>query len=302
MASVLLMRANSSGAEQLTFDQVVLDSTPKRSGNARGRHGLAPRRRARALAATRIPPHRARVRSGSGGAAPAAPCHSSPSRWERAPSARVAERRAPRGLGRRLVVAIAVVTLACGCATASETAGPRPKAWASPVAAGQELPNLFRVSSSLYRSAQPSREGFEFLSTGPSLADGDAPIKTVVSLRASSEGDDPLVPETSGLRLVHIPVRTWRLEDEDVVAFLRVATSPDMQPVLVHCHHGSDRTGAMIAVYRVVVEGWTKAQATDEMVHGGYGFHPMWRNLIRYVEDLDVDAMKAKLAQAGPWQ
>jgi protein tyrosine/serine phosphatase len=193
-------------------------------------------------------------------------------------------------------------TLVAGCsAVAPATAGPRPQNWASPVAASPGLPNLHRVNSLLYRSAQPSKEGFVFLGTQASLAQADRPIKTVVSLRAFND-DDALVPASSGLRLEQIRFKTWHPEDEDVVKFLRIATTPALQPVLVHCQHGSDRTGTMVAIYRIAFEGWTKAQATDEMINGGFGFHPMWQNLLAYIEELDVNAIKAKVAKEGPWK
>src|SRR5262245_17858602 len=66
-----------------------------------------------------------------------------------------------------------VLTLASGCATVAPAAGPRPESWATPVAASPGLPNLHRVNSSLYRSAQPSKEGFAFLGTHVSLANAD---------------------------------------------------------------------------------------------------------------------------------
>jgi len=87
-----------------------------------------------------------------------------------------------------------------------------------------------------------------------------------------------------------------------VVKFLRLATTPALQPVLVHCRHGSDRTGIMVAVYRIVVEGWSKAEATDGMINGGFGFHPLWKNLPRYIEALDVAAIRTQVAAQGPWQ
>ena len=197
---------------------------------------------------------------------------------------------------------VGVLTLVGGCATVAPAAvGPRPESWASSVTARPGLPNLHRVTSSLYRSAQPTDEGFVFLGTQPSLANADRPIKTVVSLRAFDD-DAPLVPATSTLRLERIRIKTWHPENEDVVKFLRIATTPALQPVLVHCQHGSDRTGTMVAIYRIAYEGWTKTQATDEMINGGFGYHPMWQNLRRYIEDLDVNAVKAQVATQGVWQ
>lgn len=201
-----------------------------------------------------------------------------------------------------LFAAIGVSTLVTGCSTdAPPAAGLRPQNWASPVAASPGLPNLHRVNAFLYRSAQPSNEGFIFLGTRASLANADRPIKTVISLRASN-ADAALASASSGLRLEQIRFNTWHPEDEDVVKFLRIATTPALQPVLVHCQHGADRTGTMVAIYRIAFEGWTKAEATGEMINGGFGFHPMWQNLLGYINALDVDAIKAKVAKEGPWQ
>ena len=189
-----------------------------------------------------------------------------------------------------------------GCASVSPpTGGVRPDTWAMPVSASPGLPNLHRVNETLYRSAQPTKDGFAFLSRQPRLWNDDPPIKTVLSLRAFDD-DDTLLPATSPLRLEQIRSKTWHPENEDVVKFLRIITTPSLQPVLVHCQHGSDRTGTMIAVYRVILDGWSKDHAVREMTDGGFGFHPMWQNLISYIKALDVDAIKAEVAKQGWWQ
>jgi len=49
-------------------------------------------------------------------------------------------------------------------------------------------------------------------------------------------------------------------------------------------------------VYRVVVGGWSKQEAIREMTQGGFGFNPMWKNLVRYIERLDVAALQRQAA------
>ena len=80
-----------------------------------------------------------------------------------------------------------------------------------------------------------------------------------------------------------------------MVRFLRVVTDPPRQPLFVHCHHGADRTGLMTAVYRVVVQSWSKDEAIREMTEGGYGYHPLWTGLPAYVRRTDL----ARLARAA---
>jgi protein tyrosine/serine phosphatase len=86
------------------------------------------------------------------------------------------------------------------------------------------------------------------------------------------------------------------MEDEDAVRFLQIATDPARTPVLAHCQHGADRTGALSATYRVVVQGWTKEAAVQEMTEGGVGFHSIWFNIPNWVENLNVDAVKKETA------
>lgn len=83
-------------------------------------------------------------------------------------------------------------------------------------------------------------------------------------------------------------MNTWDISAAEAARFLRIVTDPKRTPVLVHCQHGADRTGTMCATYRISVQGWTKAEALREMTEGGFGFHAVWRNLIHWVEKLDV--------------
>jgi hypothetical protein len=50
----------------------------------------------------------------------------------------------------------------------------------------------------------------------------------------------------------------------------------------------------MAAIYRMTVQGWKKEDAIKEMTEGGFGYHAVWVNLIRYIKKLDVDALRKK--------
>ena len=160
----------------------------------------------------------------------------------------------------------------------------RPPEWATEMAEAPGLTNFFKVSDDLYRGAQPEEEGFANLKK--------LGIKTVVNLRTlhSDRKDTANV----GLKYVHIKVQAWEGEDDEVIEFLQVVTDPENHPVFLHCQHGADRTGVMTAVYRMAIQGWSKEKSIREMTEGGYGFHSVWQNLIDYVEDLDIDQVKAR--------
>jgi protein tyrosine/serine phosphatase len=162
----------------------------------------------------------------------------------------------------------------------------RPSEWAVPL----QLPgvrNLFKISDNLYRSEQPSKQGMRNL--------GKLGIKAIVNLRAFHSDSDEL--KGAGLLNEELSVKTWHIEDKDVVRVLRIIGQKENGPFLIHCQHGADRTGVMSALYRIVEQGWSKDEAIKEMVYGGYGFHAMWSNIIRYVENVDIEKIKRKLAK-----
>lgn len=155
--------------------------------------------------------------------------------------------------------------------------------WATPIAR-DGLPNFHKVSQDLYRGAQPTAEGIKQLK--------DMGIKTIVNLRSFHSDRNEIGDIDIGYE--HIRMKTWHPEEEDVVRFLEIVTDKDKTPVFVHCHYGADRTGLMCAAYRVAVCGWSKEAAADEMVHGGFEFHPIWKNLRSYLINLDIEKVKDK--------
>ena len=148
------------------------------------------------------------------------------------------------------------------------------------------LPNFAKVSDTLYRGGQPTPEGFGQLKK--------MGVNTVISLRLFKT--DEKIMRALGLKYLHVSFKHIHPEDEDVAAFLKVASDPADQPVFVHCRNGVDRTGMMVAVYRRVVQDWPKQKAIAEMKK--MGFNEIHERIEDYIENLDVAALKAKLQES----
>lgn len=164
----------------------------------------------------------------------------------------------------------------------------RPVAWAEPIAL-EGVPNLHRITPTIYRSQQPTALGMKNLEK--------LGIRTVINLRAFN--DDRSLVRGTNLRSVNVDMFTWHIEDEDIVRVMRELAHAENGPFLIHCQHGADRTGVMSAMYRVLVEGWSKDDALAELRGGGYGYHAMWKNILRYVRSADVDKLRSAISAAS---
>ncbi len=184
----------------------------------------------------------------------------------------------------RLTALIAIFIFFFFCAAhGAETSPQRPAHWAVPMQV-EGLPNLHKVSNALYRSAQPSAEGMKNLKA--------MRIETVINLRSFHSDRDEI--GKAELAYEHIYMKAWHAEEENAVRFLQIVANSKRGPVLVHCQHGADRTGTMCAVYRIAVQGWSKEEALKEMAQGGFGFHGIWENLIRWVDGLDIERIRKR--------
>jgi len=145
--------------------------------------------------------------------------------------------------------------------------------------------NLYKVNEILYRSEQPSEEGFKVIL--------DLGIKTVINFR-QLQTDKPN-SKIEDLKLIHQPINTWKISYEDVLLALKTISVSD-KPVLIHCKHGSDRTGCVIAAYRMVYEGWSKEEAINEFLEDKYGYHQSWfPNILELLQMLNVEQLKLDL-------
>jgi len=147
-----------------------------------------------------------------------------------------------------------------------------------------EIDNFYKVDDGVYRSKQPNKVQFQMLE--------DAGFTDVLNLRRFNSDDDEA--KDTEITLHHIPVRASRIGEKQFLEALRIIKNRKGN-ILVHCHHGSDRTGGVIAMYRIVFQGWSKEDAIEEMKTGGYGFHSIYRNIPKTINNIDIEEFKEKL-------
>jgi len=131
----------------------------------------------------------------------------------------------------------------------------------------QGVPRFGEVTPTLYRGAQPTKEGFSKLAA--------MGINIVVDLRGSRDNERQLVTGL-GMRYVALPWRCFSPRDEHFAQFLTLLRENPGKKVFVHCRIGDDRTGMDVAAYRIAEQGWTAEEAKREMeAYGVNWFHRM---------------------------
>lgn len=155
----------------------------------------------------------------------------------------------------RFVFAAQVVSLAAALLISCSFQNP---AFAKIEAKGA-INNFENYAPNLYRGAQPSLEALKGLK--------EKGVKTIISLRLSKDEtkQERDFCKANNIRFVHIPMGYKAPQTGEILAFLGIVTNKDMQPVYLHCRYGSDRTGAMVGLYRVIVQDWSFDEAYAEM-------------------------------------
>jgi protein tyrosine phosphatase (PTP) superfamily phosphohydrolase (DUF442 family) len=129
------------------------------------------------------------------------------------------------------------------------------------------VPNFGEVTSQLLRGGQPTEQGFKELSKRG--------VGLVVNLRGDSKVEREQVQKL-GMQYVSIPWHCASPKDAQMAEFLKILRGNPDKKIFVHCRLGVDRTGMMIASYRIAEQGWTAARAQREMSAFGFdSFHHM---------------------------
>lgn len=180
---------------------------------------------------------------------------------------------------------LGMTSLLGACATTHSMPAVYPPHWATLIDASA---NFYQVDDKLYRSEQLTTKDLALLER--------ASIKTIVNLRFFDRDDDKQAFGATAVHLVNTPLLTWSIKPDDLAKVLYTIRHAQKDgAVLVHCYHGSDRTGVVVAMYRVIYQGWSVADAKAEMQQGDFGYHSIWKNIDRLLDDESVSQVRASL-------
>ena len=152
------------------------------------------------------------------------------------------------------------------------------------------VPNFHPVNARLFRGGQPS------VAAWPKLA--ALGITTVIDLRRESEHStaaEAKAVEAAGMGYVSFPMNGFATPSaEQIEELLTLIETGDT--VFVHCKVGMDRTGVVVAAYRIAREHWANQQALDEAE--SLGMHWYSSGMKRFILDYRVPDQTA--AEGAP--
>ena len=143
--------------------------------------------------------------------------------------------------------------------------------------AQEGIANFGRVNEDLCRGAQPDATAFQNLKR--------LGIKAIINLRISSDAwkAEAAEAQANGMVYTNAPMRGLGRPAEDRVRSILSLIESCPKPVFIHCEHGCDRTGTIVACYRIHHDGWTNQAALEEAVR--YGLSKLERGMRRCIEN-----------------
>ena len=151
---------------------------------------------------------------------------------------------------------------------------------ALPICAQEAKPRLYRVDDNVYRGQQPTRQDISNLAKSG--------IRTVLDLRGvlDHKGWEKQAVEAAGMRYIRIGMSGFFApSDRQIDKILAVLDDPTLGPIFLHCRRGADRSGVVIACYRITHDHWTNAQAMEEARQQGFSrFEVLMERYIRHFQ------------------
>jgi uncharacterized protein (TIGR01244 family) len=136
--------------------------------------------------------------------------------------------------------------------------------------------NFGKINDSLYRGAQPDAVGIRNLAR--------LGIRSIINLRMTNDvwKAEAVEARASGITYTNVPLKGVGRPTHAQVATLLALIESLPAPVSVHCEHGCDRTGTIIACYRIRHGGWPNEAALEEARKYGLSKHE--HGMIEYIQ------------------
>jgi uncharacterized protein (TIGR01244 family) len=152
------------------------------------------------------------------------------------------------------------------------------------------IKNFGKVNEHLYRGAQLDTIGVKNLAT--------LGVKTIINLRpldkewATEESD----ARAAGITFTNVPFKGLGRPTDGQVAKVLSLIDNSPGPVFVHCEYGCDRTGTIVACYRIRHDHWSADAAQKEA--DTYGMSRLERGMRSFVANFAK--MEGKKLSEGP--
>lgn len=153
--------------------------------------------------------------------------------------------------------------------------------------ADKDLSNFAFVNANFYRGGQPTEAGIKKLA--------QMGVKTIIDLRGEDERakTEESWARAAKINFVNVNLRNWfKPQPADIERIIKEIDRPENQPVFVHCRRGADRTGTIVAVYRITHDDYTAKQAIDEAKKFDFGWWQFWMK--DFINDYYRDFSEAK--------
>jgi protein tyrosine/serine phosphatase len=147
------------------------------------------------------------------------------------------------------------------------------------------ITNFDEVAPNIYRGATPKRADIAVLQ--------NMGVKTIIDLRVRHSRGEERAAKRSGMQWVHLPLGYLAPSDKSVAEAMKILKNAAHAPVFIHCRQGADRTGTVVALYRVLVQDWSFNRAYKEMRE--HHFKPWWFALRERVETASEDPEAIRL-------
>jgi len=159
------------------------------------------------------------------------------------------------------------------------------------------LTNFGKVTNDIWRGAQPTTDGYRNLVER-------AHVKSFLSLRRGANRDELELKaeKIAGAQCYQVSLKEWNPGENSlqrlalaVKTLKQLSSNRKTRPVYVHCKAGQNRTGFVIATYRMVYQGWTPEEAVREM--RVYGFYRVYWRDEWFLKNLDLPRLRKIINQ-----